>query len=76
MRAHGGQIYGQADLVCDCSDEAVLQSVARVLPKGAVWVSSHLTRARHTAEALWRCGSFRAPPKAPFMISEPLGLWR
>src|SRR5215217_2507001 len=34
VRAHGGRIYGQADLACDCSDEAVLQSVARVLPKG------------------------------------------
>src|SRR3954465_11656090 len=56
VRAHGGQIYGQADLACDCGDEVVLQSVARVLPKGAVWVSSHLSRARHTAEALWRSG--------------------
>src|SRR4051812_48300333 len=31
VRAHGGRIYGQADLACDCSDEALLQSVARVL---------------------------------------------
>ena len=38
VRAHDGRIYGQADLACDCSDEAVLQSVARVLPKGAIWV--------------------------------------
>ena len=34
VRAHGGQIYGQADLAFDCGDEVVLQSVARVLPKG------------------------------------------
>src|SRR3954453_10687794 len=49
VRAHGGQIYGQADLACDCSDDVVLQSVARVLPKGAVWVSSHLSRTRYTS---------------------------
>src|SRR4051795_9521901 len=65
VRAHGGRIYGQADLACDCSDEALLQSVARVLPKGAVWVSSHLVRARHTAEALWRCGYLQENEAAP-----------
>src|SRR3954452_457855 len=82
VRAHGGQIYGQADLACDCSDEAVLQSVARVLPKGAVWVSSHLARARHTAEALWRCGYLQeneaAPPlrAVPALAEQHLGAWQ
>ena len=82
VRAHGGRIYGQADLACDCSDEAVLQSVARVLPRGAVWVSSHLTRARHTAEALWRGGYLQeneaAPPlrAVPELAEQHLGAWQ
>src|SRR3954466_16335711 len=82
VRAHGGQIYGQADLACDCSDEAVLRSVARVLPKGAVWVSSHLTRARHTAEALWRSGYLQEneaePPRqrVPGFAEQHLGEWQ
>src|SRR5215210_8255969 len=82
VRAHGGQIYGQADLACDCSDEVVLQSVARVLPKGAVWVSSHLSRARHTAEALWRSGYLdqneAAPPlrSVPEFAEQHLGEWQ
>ena len=75
-------VYGQADLACDCSDDAVLQSVARVLPKGAVWVSSHLGRARHTAEALWRCGYLQeneaAPPlrAVPAFAEQHLGEWQ
>ena len=82
VRAHGGQIYGQADLACDCSDEAVLQSVARVLPKGAIWVSSHLSRARHTAEALWRSGYLNENEAAPALLAVPefaeqhLGEWQ
>src|SRR4051795_9029945 len=75
VRAHGGRIYGQADLACDCSDEDVLKSVARVLPKGAVWVSSHLSRARHTAEALWRSGYLdqNDPSTGPIKSSEMIG---
>src|SRR3954471_20880589 len=82
VRAHGGQIYGQADLACDCSDDVVLQSVARVLPHRAVWVSSHLSRAHHTAEALWRSGYFNENEAAPPLRSVPefaeqhLGEWR
>ena len=82
VRAHGGRIYGQADLACDCSDEDVLQSVARVLPKGAVWISSHLARARHTAEALWRGGYLQeneaAPPlrAVPEFAEQHLGAWQ
>jgi broad specificity phosphatase PhoE len=82
VRAHGGQIYGQADLACDCGDEVVLQSVARVLPKGAVWVSSHLSRARHTAEALWRSGYLdqneATPPlrSVPEFAEQHLGEWQ
>ena len=82
VRAHGGQIDGQADLACDCSDDVVLQSVARVLPKGAVWVSSHLSRARHTAETLWRSGYLDenevAPPlrSVPEFAEQHLGEWQ
>jgi len=71
VRDHGGQIYGQADLACDCSDEVVIQSVARVLPKGAIWVSSHLSRARHTAEALWQNGYISETDTVPPLLAVP-----
>ena len=71
VRDHGGQIYGQADLACDCSDEVVIQSVARVLPKGAIWVSSHLSRARHTAEALWQNGYVSETDTVPPLLAVP-----
>ena len=50
----GKQIYGQRDVTADLSDAAPLAGVARLLPKGAVWVISHLSRCRDTANAI--CG--------------------
>src|SRR4029077_4824748 len=37
-----GRIYGQIDLPCDCSDARVFASLARLLPRKAVWLTSHL----------------------------------
>ncbi|MCC7345929.1 MAG: histidine phosphatase family protein [Variibacter sp.] len=48
----GGRIYGQSDLDCDCADGAVFASLARELPRDAVWVSSHLARTTQTAAAI------------------------
>ena len=46
--------YGQSDKDCDVSNEALFKHQAALLPKGAVWYSSNLLRARKTAEELAR----------------------
>lgn len=46
------RLYGQQDLPCNCSDTALFQTIARLLPGGAVWLTSHLRRTRETAEAV------------------------
>jgi alpha-ribazole phosphatase len=53
---HGGRIYGQTNLSCDCSDTAVFSGLAEKLPRGAVWVTSNLRRTHETAAAIIRAG--------------------
>lgn len=57
----GGRIYGQKDLPCDCSDSRVFSSLATMLPRRAVWVTSNLTRTSQTAEAILEAGNFERP---------------
>lgn len=47
-----GRIYGQSDLDCDCSATEVFAALAKVLPDGAVWLTSQLGRTRQTAAAI------------------------
>jgi alpha-ribazole phosphatase len=61
VRADGGRIYGQTDLPCDCSDGRVISALAALLPRKAIWVTSHLTRTHQTAKAIWAAGNFEAP---------------
>ncbi len=49
-----GRIYGNRDVPCDCSDEAVFRALAAQLPAAAVWLVTPLTRTRATAEAIAR----------------------
>ena len=51
-----GVIYGANDVECDVSNAAHFKSLAKTLPKGAVWVTSHLTRAIKTARAIASAG--------------------
>jgi broad specificity phosphatase PhoE len=53
---HGGRIYGQADLSCDCSQTALFAGLAGQLPGDAVWVTSNLRRTHETAAAIIRAG--------------------
>lgn len=48
----GALLYGSADMEADLSDTARLRATASVLPSGAVWVASHLSRAIDTAHCL------------------------
>jgi alpha-ribazole phosphatase len=53
---HGGRIYGQLDLSCDCSETAIFTGLAEQLPRAAVWVTSNLRRTHETATAIIRAG--------------------
>ena len=54
--AHGGRIYGQTDLSCDCSETALFTGLAEKLPRSAKWVTSNLRRTHETAAAIMRAG--------------------
>jgi alpha-ribazole phosphatase len=54
--AHGGRIYGQIDLSCDCSETALFTGLAEKLPRSAIWVTSNLRRTHETAAAIIRAG--------------------
>jgi alpha-ribazole phosphatase len=54
--AHGGRIYGQMDLPCDCTDAALFTGLAEQLSRRAVWVTSNLRRTHETATAIVRAG--------------------
>jgi broad specificity phosphatase PhoE len=56
VRSDGGNIYGQKDMDCDCSDRVVFDAVSRILPRDAVWYSSNLKRTHQTADAIWAAG--------------------
>ncbi len=53
---HGGRIYGQTNVSCDCSEIELFKALARELPREAVWVTSHLRRTHETASAIVRAG--------------------
>jgi alpha-ribazole phosphatase len=53
---HGGRVYGQSDLPCDCSETAIFTGLAEKLPRDAVWVTSNLRRTHDTAAAIIRAG--------------------
>ena len=58
-----GVIYGSDDVACDLSDAPRFQALARTLPGDAVWVTSHLSRAIKTAQAIAEAG-LAFPPLA------------
>ena len=61
VRVDEGRIYGQRDLPCDCSDVRVFSALAALLPRKAVWITSHLARTRQTAQAILAAGDFATP---------------
>jgi alpha-ribazole phosphatase len=56
VTVNNGCIYGQTDPVCDCDDAAAFSGLAGLLPRDAVWVTSHLARTHMTAAAIVRAG--------------------
>jgi len=45
-------MYGASDPPADLDDDESFASLAQILPAGAVWVTSHLRRARDTASTI------------------------
>lgn len=78
VREDGGNIYGQSDIGCDCSDTAVFAGVAKFLPRDAIWFASNLKRTHQTAEAIWAAG-FPKPvsmEKDKAFAEQDLGEWQ
>jgi alpha-ribazole phosphatase len=63
VRADEGRIYGQTDLSCDCGDARVFSGLAGLLPRDAIWITSHLSRTHQTARAIWAAGNFEPSPE-------------
>src|SRR6185437_14224705 len=78
VRSDGGNIYGQKDIACDTSDTEVFEAVAKILPRGAVWVASNLRRTHQTAEAIWDAGYPKPAdmPKEAAFAEQHLGQWQ
>jgi alpha-ribazole phosphatase len=74
----GGRIYGQSDLPCDCSDARVFSSLAELLPRNAIWLTSHLARTHQTANAIAAAGDFAAPElvQDKDLAEQHLGDWQ
>ena len=72
-----GRCYGQFDKDCDVSNEALFRHQAKLLPKGAVWYSSNLLRARKTAEHLGKAGAqFGEVVIDPDLAEQSFGEWQ
>ncbi|MFP6730297.1 MAG: histidine phosphatase family protein [Alphaproteobacteria bacterium] len=65
----GGAIYGSSDVECDTSDDLSFRGLAARLPEDALWVTSHLTRTRETAAAIFDGGAASTTP----LIEKGLG---
>ena len=78
VRNDGGNIYGQKDMDCDCSDAIVFNAVSKILPREAAWFSSNLKRTHQTADAIWTAG-FPKPDNMqhePELAEQHLGDWQ
>ena len=72
-----GVIYGANDVDCDVSDKVRLKALAKALPEGAVWVTSHLSRAIKTAQAVADAGlDFPQPAIEEDLGEQNFGDWQ
>ncbi|MGA8649439.1 MAG: histidine phosphatase family protein [Xanthobacteraceae bacterium] len=74
-----GRIYGQSDLPCDCSDARVFAGLAALVPRKAVWLTSHLARTHQTAQAIFAAGNFETAPQLQQnkdLAEQHLGDWQ
>ena len=64
-----GKIYGSDDVQCDTSDSAAFEFLARTLPGDGIWLTSHLSRAKLTAQSIALAGLAYPDP----IVEEGLG---
>ena len=72
-----GILYGSDDVPCDTSDRAAFVHLASVLPADAHWMTSHLSRTHHTANAIREAGlDFPEPVIEPHLGEQNFGDWQ
>ena len=77
VTANRGRMYGASDPPCDLDDDESFAWLARHLPAGAVWVTSHLRRARDTAATILANSGERAEPAVePAFGEQDFGEWQ
>ena len=70
---HGGKMYGNSEVACDVSDVAAFRTLATRLPSGALWVTSHLGRAKETAAAIVAANGERGDAPATPLVEPDFG---
>lgn len=74
---HEGVIYGDGEVPCDTSDSERFRALADTLPEGAIWVTSHLSRAIDTAQAIMAAGLPASEPmREPDLREQGFGDWQ
>ena len=70
------RLSGQRDVPADVSDTASFEGIAAKLPKGAHWITTHLSRTQQTAQALQDAGAEGVTPKIePDFAEQAFGAW-
>lgn len=65
------RIYGQSDVEADTTDAEAFHALAAVLPRGAVWVATHLRRTVQTAAAIHAARGVSRRDDEPQPLIEP-----
>lgn len=77
VTANRGRMYGASDPPCDLDDAPAFAWLAGALPRRAVWVASHLRRARDTAAAILAARGEAADVRAEAAFGEQnFGVWQ
>lgn len=64
------RIYGQGDIEADTTEGEPFRRLAETLPRGAVWLTTHLRRTQQTASAIRAAWSADDPPPEPAVIPD------
>ena len=77
VTVNNGRMYGASDPVADLDDPESYAKLAAVLPRDAIWVTSHLRRAKDTAATIRANGLDGAEPLVDAAFGEQnFGDWQ
>ena len=77
VTTYGGRVYGQTDVPADIDDSPIYGALADLLPRDAVWITSHLQRTTQTAHAIRDAGlHFDNPIVAHALAEQNFGEWQ